>query len=121
MSDDRCIGLELGQDEYLARIRTEQLDPSELAARYGLNGQRAPDALSAEHLHERLETLVSPVLSMRRSVRAPADALAWLPGHRVEAMLGHLEQVARSSLELTYSLSINYPDVIGTILITMSL
>ena len=112
MSDDRCIGIELGQEEYLARVRVAAVEEDELARRYGREGRRAPDALPVEVIHARLETLVYSVLSMRRSVRPPAEALAWFPGARVEALFGHLEQVARTSLELTYHLCTQSPEVL---------
>lgn len=105
MSDERGVNIHIGQEECLARIRASPLSAEALASRYGQDGRRAPGALSADLIHERLETLVFMVLSMRRSVRQPAEALAWFPAERVEVLFGYLERVARTSLELTYTLN----------------
>ncbi|WP_295399993.1 VWA domain-containing protein [uncultured Thiocystis sp.] len=112
MSDGRGLDIHIGQEECLARIRATPLDAEELASRYGQDGRRAPGALSADIIHVRLETLVFMVLSMRRSVRPSAEALAWFPAERVEALFGHLERVARTSLELTYHLCVHSPEIL---------
>ncbi|MCG6984154.1 MAG: hypothetical protein LJE61_02980 [Thiocapsa sp.] len=39
MSDDRCIGIELGREESLARVRTVRRAPDELAERDGQAGR----------------------------------------------------------------------------------
>jgi hypothetical protein len=51
----------------------------ELASRDGRDGRPAPDALSVDSIHERLEMIVFMVLSLRRSVRLSAEVLAWFP------------------------------------------
>lgn len=112
MSDDRYFGVELGQDEYLARVHTTQLDPAELAARYGRDGSPAPDALPEEVIHERLESMVYMVLSMRRSVRPAAAALAWFPRARVESLFAEVERVTHTSLDLAYQLCVHAPEVL---------
>ncbi len=112
MSDDKTIGEELSQEEFLARVRTARKSDEELAARYGQAGRPHPDALPADAIHDHLESLVYMVLSMRRSVRPAADALAWFPAVRVEAFYRHLEQVCRTSLELAYHLCVQSPEIL---------
>jgi nitric oxide reductase NorD protein len=112
MSDDKTIGEELSQEEYLARVRTARLSDDELARRYGRDGRPAPDALPPDAIAERLEALVYPVLSMRRSVRPAAEALAWLPAARVEGLLGQLGRVCLTSLELGYQLCVQAAEVL---------
>lgn len=112
MSDDRYYGVELSPEEYLARLRGARIDPADLAARYGQDGRAAPDALSVQVIQERLEAIVYMVLSMRRSVRPAAEALAWFPGARVEALFGHIERVTRTSLDLAYHLCVHAPEML---------
>jgi nitric oxide reductase NorD protein len=112
VSDDKTIGEELSQEEFLARVRTARMSDEELARRYGVDGRPAADALAVEVIHQRLESLVYPVLSMRRSVLPPAEALAWFPAARVELLFGQVERVGRTSLDLAYYLCVHSPDVL---------
>jgi nitric oxide reductase NorD protein len=112
MSDDKTIGEELSQEEFLARVRHAGLSESELALRYGTDGRPAGDALPVEAIQQRLETLVYLVLSMRRSVRAAAEALAWFPAARVESLYLEVEGVCRTSLDLAYHLCVHAPEVL---------
>ncbi len=112
MSDDKTIGEELSQEEFLARVRTARLSDAELARRYGRDGRPAADALPADAIHERLESLVYLVLSMRRSVRPAAEALAWFPAARVESFCAQVDQVCRTSLDLAYHLCVQGPEVL---------
>ncbi|MGE5152546.1 MAG: nitric oxide reductase activation protein NorD [Bdellovibrio bacteriovorus] len=112
MSDDKTIGEELSQEEFLARVRHAGLSEAELALRYGRGGRPAPDALPVEVIQQRLESLVYLVLSMRRSVRAAAEALAWFPAARVEALYLEVAGVCRTSLDLAYHLCVHAPEVL---------
>jgi nitric oxide reductase NorD protein len=112
MSDDKTIGEELSQEEFLARVRTARPSHEELARRYGQDGRPAADALPVDLIHERLESLVYLVLSMRRSVLPSAEALAWFPAARVEDFCGHVERVGRTSLDLAYYLCVHGPEVL---------
>lgn len=102
----------LGQDDFLARRRQAEPDPAELAARYGVEGQRAPDALPVDAIHAELERLVFMVLSIRRSVRPAALALSYFPRARTELMLGQIALVARTSVELAYHLASHAPEAL---------
>jgi len=112
MSDDKTIGEELSQEEFLARVRHAGLSKTELAERYGRDGQRAPDALPADEIQRRLESLVYLVLSMRRSVRPAAEALSWFPAARVQSLYVVVEGVCRTSLDLAYHLCAHAPEVL---------
>lgn len=112
MSDDKTIGEELSQEEFLARVRHAGLSQAELARRYGTNGRPASDAIPADGIQQRLESLVYLVLSMRRSVRAAAEALAWFPAARVETLYLEVEGVCRTSLDLAYHLCVHAPEVL---------
>ena len=112
MSVDHPTSHELGQEDLKARIRGLEVDQAELARRYGHQGRRPADALPADRIRRQMEELVFMVLSMRRSVAPAAEALAWFPGPRVEAMLGHIRQVCRSSLDLGYHLCTFAPEVL---------
>lgn len=120
MSDDKTIGEELSQEEFLARVRHARLSDAELASRYGRDGRPAADALPVAAIQERLESLVYQVLSMRRSVQPAAEALAWFPAGRVEALYQQVEGVRRTSLDLAYHLCVHAPEVLGTCTMTPS-
>jgi nitric oxide reductase NorD protein len=103
---------QLGPYFLIARARSQDADRDDLARRYGQEGRRAPDALDAEVIQGRLEAMVFMVLSVRRSLASSARALSWFPGGRVELILGQIEQVARTSVELAYHLCTQAPEVL---------
>ena len=93
-------------------MRTAHLSDAELARRYGRGGRPAADALPVDAIQERLESLVYQVLSMRRSVRPAAEALAWFPSARVDGFCAQVEQVCRTSLDLAYHLCVQGAEVL---------
>jgi len=103
---------QLGPYFLIARARTQASDHDDLARRYGQEGRRAPDALDADVIQGRLEAIVFMVLSVRRSLAPSAQALSWFPAGRVELMLGQIERVARTSVELAYHLCTQAPEVL---------
>ncbi len=68
-----------------------------------MNDTAARTALDAEALHERLEALVYMVLSVRRSVRAPALELARFGADDQQRFLQAVERIRRTSDELAYN------------------
>ncbi len=88
---------------------------AELAARYGTRGRRAADALPPDDIQARLEGLVWMVMSIRRSVRPSAEALAWFPADRVLNLIGEIERVSRTSVELAYHLCVHAPEMLLSI------
>jgi len=103
---------QLGPYFLIARARSQGADRDDLGRRYGQDGRRAPDALDAEVIQGRLEAMVFMVLSVRRSLIPSAQALSWFPGGRVELILGQIERVARTSVELAYHLCTQAPEVL---------
>jgi hypothetical protein len=103
---------QLGPYFLIARTRNQGPVEHDLASRYGQDGHRAPDALDAEAIHARLEAMVFMVLSVRRSLVPSAQALAWFPAARVSLMLGQIERVAQTSVELAYHLCTQAPEPI---------
>jgi len=72
--------------------------------------------LAADALEGRLESLVDRVLTVRRSVEAPARALAGLPGTHQGRFLDSVEFIATTSVELAYNFcmfAVPALDVIG--------
>ena len=103
---------QLGPYFLIARTRNQGPVEHDLASRYGQDGRRAPDALDAEAIHARLEAMVFMVLSVRRSLVPSAQALAWFPAARVSLILGQIERVAQTSVELAYHLCTQAPEVL---------
>jgi nitric oxide reductase NorD protein len=103
---------QLGPYFLIARAHSQEAQRADLAERYGQGGQRAPDALPPDVIQARLEAMVFMVLSVRRSLVPSAQALSWFPGHRVELILGQIERVARTSVELAYHLCTQAPEVL---------
>ncbi len=103
---------QLGPYFLIAGARSQGADRDDLARRYGQHGHRAPDALDAEVIQGRLEAMVFMVLSVRRSLVPSSHALSWFPAGRVELILGQIERVARTSVELAYHLCTQAPEVL---------
>ena len=59
--------------------------------------------LPAEELHQRLEALVYPVLSVRRSVKDTAEALATLGRSKQDRFIQGLQLIVGTSVELGYN------------------
>jgi nitric oxide reductase NorD protein len=104
--------LSAGQDDFLDRRSQAGPTREELALRYGNGGGPPDDALDVETIHAELERLVYMVLSIRRSVLGAAERLAWFPRARVELILGQVELVSRTSLELAYHLCQYAPEAL---------
>ena len=112
MSAGHPAELELGHEDLRARLKGLEVDQAALAARYGIDGRRPADAADPAEVRRRLEAMVYMVLSVRRSVGPASEALGWFPAARVEGMLGHIERVCRSSLDLGYHLATFAPEVL---------
>lgn len=76
---------------------------------------KADQVHSADELQRRLESLIFMVLTMRRSVGGPAEALARYPQPDQERFLDSVQFIAGTSLDLAFDLCHCAPPALGLV------